>query len=95
MRHDSLDEFSILSIRHDHHHQRQVPNYTSSCGAAMVPAQGTLFVRRSDSPTQTFWRREFSPNERDAAPIDLQQPNVELFPIRVGEPSQLLQLRQT
>ena len=34
-------------------------------------------------------------NERDAEPIDLPQPHVERFPIRVDGPSQLQQLHQT
>ena len=42
-----------------------------------------------------FWRREFSPNERNAESINLSQPNVELFLIRVDEPSQSQQLHQT
>ena len=74
---------------------RQVPSYTLSCGAAMVLAQSTLFVHHSDSPILTLWRRECSPNERDAEPIDLQQPNVELFLIQVGGPSQSQQLHRT
>ena len=61
----------------------------------MVLAQGTFFVRHSDSPTLTFWRREFSPNERDAESIDLQQPNIELCLIRVDGPSESQQLHQT
>ena len=65
-----------------------------SYGAAMVRVQRTLFVHHSDSPTVTFWRREFSPNERDAESINLPQPNVELFLIRADGPSRLLRLRQ-
>ena len=68
------------------HHQRQVPNYTSSCGSNVS--------HHSDSPTLTFERREFSPNEHGVAPTSLQQPKVELFLIRAGEPCQLLRLRQ-
>ena len=41
-------------------------NYTLSDGAAMVLIQGTLFAHHSHSPTLTFWRRDFSLNERDA-----------------------------
>ena len=74
---------------------RQVPNYTLSYGAVMVLVQGTLFVHHSDSPIPTLWRLDFSPNERDAQPINLPQPSVELFLIRVSEPSQLLQLHHT
>ena len=38
----------------------------------MVLAQSTLFVHHWDSPILTFWRREFSPNEREAEPKDLE-----------------------
>ena len=33
------------------HYQRQGPNYTFSCAAAVVLAQNTWFVHHSDSPT--------------------------------------------
>ena len=71
------------------HDQRQGPSYTFSSGA-----EDTWFVHRSDSPVLTFWKLEFSPNERGAAPTSLRQPNVGLFPIRAGGPSRLLRLRQ-
>ena len=74
------------------HHQRQGPNCTLSCG---VLAQDTWFVGRSDSPVLTFGRLKFHLNEHVVAPTGLQQPNVGLFLIRAGGPSQLLQLRQT
>ena len=74
---------------------RQVPNYTLSYDEKMVLVQGTLFVHHSDSSILTFWKFEFSPNEHDAEPINLPQPKVELFRIRVDEPSQSQQLRQT
>ena len=61
----------------------------------MVLAQGTSFVHHSESPTLKFWRRELSPNERDAESTDLQQPNVELFLIRVDGLSQSQQFNQT
>ena len=61
----------------------------------MVPAQDTWFASRLDSPVLTFWRLEFSQNEHVVVPTGLQQPNVGLFLIRAGGPSQLLQLRQT
>ena len=61
----------------------------------MVPAQDTRFVSRLDSPVLTFWRLEFSLNEHVVAPTGLQQPNVGLFLIRAGGPSQLPQLHQT
>ena len=67
------------------HHQRQGPNYTFSCSAAVVLAQDTWFVHRSDSPVLTFWKLEFSPNERGVAPTSLRQPNVGLFPIRAAD----------
>ena len=74
---------------------RQAPKYMLSHGAAMVLVRCTLFAHHSDSPTLTLWRREFSPNERDAESMNLPQPNVELFLLRVDEPSQWRQLHQT
>ena len=78
----SLDQFLILSIHHDFldhfclklqlqvspcwtQHQQE-PNYKVLSDATMVLAQDTWFGRRSDSPVLKFWRRESSPNERDA-----------------------------
>ena len=61
----------------------------------MVPAQDTWFVHRSDSPILTFCRLKFPLNEHDVAPKDLQQPNVRLSLVPAGEPSRMLQLRQT
>ena len=58
------------------HHQQQGLDGTFSCGAAVVPAQDTWFVHRSDSPVLTSWKLEFSLNERGVAPTSLQQPNV-------------------
>ena len=74
---------------------QQEPNCKLLCGAKVVLAQGTWFGRRSDSPVLTFGRLEFSLNEHDVAPKGLQQPGVRLFLNRAGEPSRLLQLRQT
>ena len=59
-----------------------------SYGAAMVLVRGTMFVHHPDSPSLTFWRLEFYSNKRDAEPTNLPQQNVELFLIRVDEPSQ-------
>ena len=76
------------------HHQRQGPNLH----AFVWRNNGSgprYFVRHSDSPVLTFWRLEFSVNEHVVAPTGLQQPNVGLFLIRAGGPSQLLQSRQT
>ena len=61
----------------------------------MVPAQDTWFVYRSDSPVLPFWSLECSLSEHDVAPTSLQQPKSDFFPIRAGDTSQLLQLRQT
>ena len=66
--------FPLYLLQH-----RQGPNCKLLCGATMVPAQDTWFVHRSDSPVLTFCRLEFSLNEHDVAPKDLQQPNVGLF----------------
>ena len=87
MRHDSLDQCLFLST-HDsplNHfrplqvapcllQKRQGPNCKLLCGAAMVRAQDTWFVRRSDSQVLTFWRLELSLNEHDVAPTGLYQP---------------------
>ena len=54
---------------------REGPNCKLLCGATMVPAQDTWFVHRSDSPVLTFLGLEFSLNEHDVAPKDLQQPS--------------------
>ena len=81
--------------RDDFTRHQQVPNDTLSYGAAMVLAQGTSFEHRSDCPTLTVWRLEFSPSERDAEPTSLQQPTVGLFTIRVDGPSQSQQLHRT
>ena len=54
---------SIILLR------RQARNYSLLHGAAMVMVRSSLFVHHSDSSTPTFWRRDFSPNERDAESV--------------------------
>ena len=73
---------------------RQGPNFKLLGDATEGPAKDTWFEHRSESPLLTFSRLEFSLNEHDAAPTDLQQPSVGLLLMRAGGPSQLLQLRQ-
>ena len=92
------------------HHQQNRPSCPTFVVEYTSPSTGTqvhafvwrcngsgprYFVCASLGSTLTFWRREFSPNERDAESINLPQPNVELFLIRVDEPSQLRQSHQT